>query len=226
MEAKDDLRPLAPWANTLTPVQAAQVKPMLFERRYGSGAIIFKRGQTLSHWCGVAEGLLRLSRDTARGRTIVALPSLAPGAWFGEDVLLRDVPLPYDVVAVRPTRLVYLSGTAFKRLLDESIAFNRFVIDQLGARMERLVEHLEADRLRDPETRIARCLASMIASAPAAGAGIEIEISQEELGRLSGTSRPRTNVAVQRLRDEGLLATGHRRITVLDPLRLRTYGGQ
>ncbi|HEU0204734.1 MAG TPA: Crp/Fnr family transcriptional regulator [Burkholderiaceae bacterium] len=220
--------PLFPWARGLTPEHVERVRATLAEREYAAGSIIFRRGEKLSHWCGVLEGLLRVSRDTPRGKTISTYPCLGKGTWFGEDALMRNAPLPYDVIAVRATRLLLVPGATFKWLLTDSLVFNRFIIEQLSLRVQRFIDQLEIDRLRDPEVRIARCIAWMINTLPGAtgdgAADHEIEISQEELGRIAGTSRQRVNRAVQRLKKERLLATNYCRIKVVDINRLRAFG--
>ena len=47
----------------------------------------------------------------------------------------------------------------FDRLLDTSIAFNRFLLNQLNERLAQFIAMLEYERLLDPEARVARCLA-------------------------------------------------------------------
>jgi CRP-like cAMP-binding protein len=216
-------RVLLPWARSLTAAQLERVRATMVERHYAAGTTIFRRDQTLAHWCGVVDGLLRVSRDTQRGKNITALPCLTRGLWFGEDALIRHAPLPYDIVAVRPTRLLLVEGRTFAWLLASSIDFNQFIINQLSLRLQRCVDQLEIDRLRDPEVRVARLLAWMI-NAPLNGdADHVIHISQEELGRLAGTSRQRVNRAVQRLKQERLLSTDYCKIKVIDPGRLRAF---
>ena len=53
----------------------------------------------------------------------------------------------------------------------------------------------------------------------------EIEISQEEIGYLSGVSRQRVNQALQALARAGLLEVAYGRVRILDLAELRRYGG-
>jgi DNA-binding GntR family transcriptional regulator len=70
---------------------------------------------------------------------------------------------------------------------------------------------------------VARCIVGMLGAAANGTTKQEIQISQEELGRLAGTSRQRVNYAVQRLKQEQLLSTDYRRIKVVDIDRLRAF---
>ena len=65
-------------------------------------------------------------------------------------------------------------------------------------------------------TRVARCLASMFNSHLYPGLEKLVQISQEELGLLSGASRQRANQALQLLEKEGLLRLDYGGIRVLD----------
>jgi DNA-binding GntR family transcriptional regulator len=54
--------------------------------------------------------------------------------------------------------------------------------------------------------------------------GMHLEISQEELGLLSGMSRQIANKSLKLLESKGLLRIEHRGVTVLDLARLSRYG--
>jgi CRP-like cAMP-binding protein len=190
----------------------------MFDRRLRSGVTVVTRGERLGFWIGVADGLLHAFRSTRRGKTIGGFGILMAGHWFGEDCLVDGFALPYDIRALRDCRLVFLTRATFMALLDESIEFNRFVVQQQINRSRSLIEQIEVRGLHDPEARLARCLASL-----AEGLGPVLQVSQEELGRLVGMSRQLTNRAVQALREKRLLSTQHRQITLLDPEALRRY---
>ena len=51
-----------------------------------------------------------------------------------------------------------------------------------------------------------------------------LEITQEEIGALSGMSRQNANRALNRLEKEGLLRLEYGGVTILDVERLRGYG--
>jgi DNA-binding GntR family transcriptional regulator len=53
---------------------------------------------------------------------------------------------------------------------------------------------------------------------------MHLEISQEELGLLSGMSRQIANKSLKLLESKGLLRIEHRGVTVLDLARLSRYG--
>ena len=70
---------------------------------------------------------------------------------------------------------------------------------------------------------MARCLAAMFNSHLYPGLEKLVQISQEEIGYLSGASRQRVNQALQLLEKEGLLQLDYGGIRVLDLEGLRHF---
>jgi hypothetical protein len=83
-----------------------------------------------------------------------------------------------------------------------------------------MVEH---DRLLDIDARVARCLAALYNPVLYPGTTSVLQISQEEVGYLSGASRQRVNQALQVLEREHLLKVEYGGITILDVDGLRSF---
>jgi CRP/FNR family transcriptional regulator, cyclic AMP receptor protein len=111
----------------------------------------------------------------------------------------------------------------FMALLDESVAFNRFLLIQLNERLGQFIGLVEHDRLRGPDARLARGLASLFNPYLYPGSRSTLPISQEELGQLVGLSRQRVNQALQVLEQKGLLRVEYGGVTVLDLKGLRDF---
>jgi CRP/FNR family cyclic AMP-dependent transcriptional regulator len=79
---------------------------------------------------------------------------------------------------------------------------------------------LEYERLLDPDARVARCLAWLFNPFLYPGVSQKLQVSQEEIGYLSGISRQRVNQALQTLEKEGLLRVEYGGVTILDLDRL------
>ena len=154
--------------------------------------------------------------------TFTGLPA---GAWFGEGSLLKDEPRRYDVIALRASRVALMPRATFIALLDGSIAFNRFLLLQLNERLGQFIGQIEFDRLLCVEARVARCLAAMFNPYLYPGTGLQLRISQEEIGYLSDLSRQRVNSALKALEQAGVVKVAYGEIRVLDLPRLRDFGG-
>ena len=125
--------------------------------------------------------------------------------------------------ALRATRVVRVPRRTFEWLLNTSIPFNRFLLVQLNERLGQFIGMLETQRLHGPDVRVARCVAQLFNPILYPGIDRKIEVSQEEIGYLSGISRQRVNQALQTLQHAGLLKVEYAAIVIEDLEGLRQY---
>lgn len=210
------------WAHMLAPDHVQKVEDEIIERFIPAGGYVCRKGDPVDHWMGVLDGFLKMSSISPEGKTVTFSCMLA-GGWFGEGSLLKTEPRRYDVVALRDTRVAYMPRSTFTFLLDNSIPFNRFLLHQLNERLGLFISLVEYDRMLDPDTRVARCLAAMFNSYLNPGSSMQLQISQEEIGYISSVSRQRANQALQLLEKKQLLSVDYGGITILNLEGLRRY---
>ena len=210
------------WASMLAPEHMQKVREEVTERFVPAGAFVCRKGDPVDHWMGVIDGFLKMSSISPEGKTVTFSCMLA-GGWFGEGSLLKTEPRRYDVVALRDTRVAFMPRTTFNYLLDHSIPFNRFLLHQLNARLGLFISLVEYDRMLDPDTRVARCLAAMFHPYLNPASSMQLQISQEEIGYISSVSRQRANQALQLLEKKQLLRVDYGGITILNLDGLRSF---
>ena len=113
--------------------------------------------------------------------------------------------------------------TGMAHLLDRSIPFNRFVVNQLNERLGQFIAAREIDRQNHPDARVARNLAALFHPVLYPGVGQWLRITQQELGYLVGLSRQRVNQALSALQHAELIRIEYGGVRVLDLDRLRRY---
>ena len=184
--------------------------------RQGTGAAACSKGEPVDAWIGVIEGLVKMSSVSPEGKP-VTFTGVPAGGWFGEGSLLKYPELRrYDVIAVRESRVAYLPRASFNRLLDTHLGFNRFLLNQLNERLGQFIAVIETDRLLEPDARVARALAQLFNPLLYPHTAAFLQLSQEEIGLLSGVSRQRANQALQVLEKAGLLKVEYGGVRVLD----------
>lgn len=205
----------AHWARALDAAQLDRVAAALVFVDFPGGTVVCRKGDAVDAWVGVIDGLVKISSVSPEGKamTFAGVPA---GGWFGEGSLLKDTARQYDVVALRDSRIAFMPRATFLWLLDTSIAFNRFLLTQLNERLGQFIATVESDRLLDPDARVARCLAQLYNLHLYPGTTARLQISQEEIGFLSGVSRQRVNQALGVLERAGLLRVDYGAVTVLD----------
>jgi len=211
------------WAQGLTRAQFDRVVADTKERAVPAGAYVAHKGDPVEAWIGVIDGLVKMSSVSPAGK-LVTFTGVTSGGWFGEGSLLKDPRRKYDVIALRDSRMAYLPRKTFHWLLDNSIPFNRFLLTQLNERLGQFIALVEYDRMLEPDARVARCLAALFNPHLYPGTLRRLQISQEEIGHLSATSRQRCNEALRRLEDAGLLRVEYGGVTILDVEGLRNFG--
>lgn len=209
-----------PWLALLLPAEYTRAVNALQVSDALPGDHVCRMGKPVTYWFGVVEGLLKMSSDNAQGQTMT-FAGLPPGGWFGEGTALKREPYRYNVQALRKSVVAGLPVDTFHWLLDHSIGFNRFVMDQLNERLGQFIAAREIDRLNDPDVRVARSLAALFNPVLYPGVGQVLRITQQELAYLVGLSRQRVNESLTALQAQGLIRVEYGGLRVLDIVRLR-----
>jgi CRP/FNR family transcriptional regulator, cyclic AMP receptor protein len=223
MIAPDHLKRIAVWSRELSEREIDVARAGITERSYGANAAIFMRGDHFDYWTGVVSGLVRMGM-VSRGGKETTLAGLTAGAWFGEGTMLKSEARRYDVVALRDTRLALMDRATFFWLYEHSAAFNRFLVAQLNERLGQFIGLAEHGRTLDATARLARSIASLFNPILYPDLNRHLEITQEEIGALSGISRQNANQCLKQLEREGLLRLEYGGVTIIDIERLRAYG--
>ena len=209
-----------PWLSHLSASERERIVPDLLVGDALPGDHVCRVGRAPTYWFGVVEGLLKMSTDNAEGQSMT-FTGLPAGGWFGEGTAIKKEPYRYNVQALRASVVAGLPVASFHWLLDHSIGFNRFVMNQLNERLGQFIAAREIDRINNPDVRVARSLASLFNPVLYPGVGEVLRITQQELAYLVGLSRQRVNVALQALETEGAIRIeyGGLRVLNLDALR-------
>ncbi len=224
MKNAEELLRNSPWGPALTTEEMARAIAGTTERSFAAGAFICMKGEPVTHWMGIIDGLGKMASHWTTGKT-TSLTGISSGGWFGEGSLLKEEARRYDVMAIRETRIAFMNRATFLWLLDHSIPFNRHMISQLNERLGQFIGMMENERLLDIDARIARVLAALFNPVLYPGTNRLLQISQEELGYLAGVSRQRANQGLKVLEDKGMLRSEYGGINVIDLDGLRSYGG-
>ena len=209
-----------PWLNVLSPEHQEWAGREIKVGDALPGDYVCRTGRAVTYWFGVVDGLLKMSSDNADGRSMT-FTGVPPGGWFGEGTVLKREPYRYNIQALRKSVVAGLPVDSFHWLLDNSIGFNRFVMNQLNERLGQFIAVLEIDRLSNPDMRVAKTLSTLFNPVLYPGVNQLLSITQQELAYLVGLSRQRVNEALQQLQRAGVIQVEYGGVRVLDLPRLR-----
>ena len=204
-----------PWIYLLSAQERERATEDLKIADANPGEYICRIGRPITYWFGVVDGLLKMSSDNAEGQTMT-FTGVPPGGWFGEGTALKRETYRYNIQPLRKSRVAGLHVDTFHWLLDHSIGFNRFVMNQLNERLGQFIAAREIDRMADPNTRVARSLLALFNPVLYPGVGEVLRITQQELAYLVGLSRQRVNEALSTLQAQGAIRIEYGGLRVLD----------
>ena len=218
--ATDDELAQIPWLQLLSAQERAEVVPRIVVSDPQPGDYVCRTGRPVTYWFGVISGLLKMSSDNETGQTMT-FTGVPPGGWFGEGTVLKRESYRYNIQPLRPSMVAGLPVDTFHWLIDHSLGFNRFIMNQLNERLGQFIAAREIDRLTNPEIKVARHLAALFNPVLFPGVGEVLRITQQELAYLAGLSRQRVNEALRRMEAQQLICIEYGGLRILDMDGLR-----
>jgi CRP-like cAMP-binding protein len=210
-----------PWLHLLTPQERTQIESELVVSDPQPGDYVCRVGRPVTYWFGVVSGLLKMSSDNEQGHTMT-FTGVPPGGWFGEGTALKREAYRYNIQPLRASVVAGLPVDTFHWLIDHSLGFNRFIMNQLNERLGQFIAARELDRMNNPELRLARNLATLFNPVLFSGVGEVLRITQQELAYLVGLSRQRVNEALRVLEARQLIRVEYGGLRILDLQGLRS----
>jgi len=192
-------------------------------QRADAGEVILERGGPAEALYAVATGKLKVvtPRDGGRDST---LHILGPGDVFGEVAFFHPEGRSARITALEESVLVVLDRRVFLDLLGHSPAFSQRLLALMAQRLHDTIAHFDATTSLDVPQRLARKLLILLegfGSPTADGVGLELKLSQSELGELIDTTRQTVNRQLKAFADAGILRSEGGRLVILDLAALK-----
>jgi CRP/FNR family transcriptional regulator, cyclic AMP receptor protein len=188
----------------------------LRRRAYRRDEVIFHQGDPADTLHLVAAGHVSV-RVTLTGGEFVIVALFGPGDAFGETALVGGPrPRGGTVIALDPCETLSLSRDQFERLRASYPGVNRFLVELLSARVDRLNRQLLEALYVPAERRVLRRLLDLCQMYGGDGQHVVIPVTQETLASLAGTTRPTANQVLGRLAARQLVEVSRGQIAVLN----------
>jgi CRP/FNR family transcriptional regulator, cyclic AMP receptor protein len=188
--------------------------------RLSRGEILFHEGDRAESVYLIESGKVAARISTPDG-ALVTVAVLGPGSAVGELALLGDDERRTATVqAVEPVVALALLRRDFAELRRQHPSVTEFLVTSLAATVRRLDAQLVEAFHLPAETRIRRRLHALAQVYDKGSRVIEIDLTQEELAQLAGTTRPTLNRVLREEERRGTLQLRRGRIVVLDRAQL------
>lgn len=223
MTVRDQTPPARGVFAALSPTTLSGLVRIGTERVFHRGDVLVREGELTTFVVLLLEGCVKVTATTADGgRALLAIRG--GGELVGELAGLDGEPRAATVTAVGRLHTRVIGRAEFQRFLvrhpDAAMAVNRMVAAKLRWSTQRRIDFGNYD----VPVRLARVLVALVASfgtLTSRGWEIGFPITQPELAELIGAAEPTVHKSLTELRRREVLATGYRRMTILDLPALR-----
>jgi CRP-like cAMP-binding protein len=210
---------------SLPPQERSGLVAGLRRRSYHRDEVIFHQGDPADTLHLIAAGHVSV-RVTLPGGEFVVIAILGPGDTFGEIALVGS---PHarsaTIIALEQCETLSLGRDDFHRLRTSYPGVDRFLVELLSARVERLNNYLLEALYVSAERRVLRRLLHLCELYTGDDQRIVIPVTQEMLASLAGTTRPTANQVLRRLVASDIVSISRSQIVVLDRQSLHQRAG-
>jgi CRP-like cAMP-binding protein len=173
---------------------------------YRKNQAIFRQGARAETVFHVLRGRVKLTVMSEHGKEAV-VGLLEPGQFFGE-ACLNDHPLrTATATAMQDCKIASVSKSIMLATLRDEPAFSEFFMAYLLSRSTRIEEDLIDQLFNSSEKRLARLLLILAGiDEDGESSAIDIDISQETLAEMIGTTRSRVSHFMNKFRKAGFIS--------------------
>jgi len=214
-----------PLFTDLPQTQLSSLVGTLERRTYRKGQVILRQGDEGNSLFVIVAGRVRVYTISADGHELTVW-IYGEGDFFGEMALLNGEPRSASAMAMQKTELLVLHRQDFRNHLLSNPSTAIHIIETLSQRLRATTANAEELFSMNVTQRIARKLLELSERYGVLqddGVMIDLDLSQDAIASLAGTTRESANRTLSQMRNQGILDVERVRIRVLRPDALRSY---
>ena len=186
----------------------------LMLRSYRKGEPVFEEGSPADAVYLLRAGLVKAVKYSPSSE-ISSMEIIGPGQFFGMIAVMDDKPYPVSAIPLSPCEAYRIPAAAFNSLLAAHPDFSKHVFAAVGNHL-RQSQALRALSAETVERRVAHVLRVLSESM-----GETLTVRREDIAEIAGCSQETAIRTLAAFRKKGIISSGWKRVTILDPRRLR-----
>ncbi len=206
----------------LSPDQLRRIDSRSRSRSFLAHSPIYVPEQKADSVFLLVSGLVKVCHLTADGKELI-LAFVEPGELFGE-LAIFDGPVRDECVkAVDPSTVVMIPADEIQCLISEQAEVSLEITNMVWLRrhrIERRLRNLLFQSNRDRLIHLLLDLAEQFGCEEDDGIFLRVKLSHQDLASLIGSTRETVTVVLNKLKSEGSVEGGRRRIVLTKPDRL------
>jgi len=211
-----------PLFGPLEPADQEQLAALLRRRSVSRNDVLFRKGDEGTALYIIIKGRIKITIQAKLGDEIT-LAVLTQGEFFGEMALLDGMPRSADATALDETQIYVLNRSDFLSFLIHNERAVQTVLYALSMRLRNTDDLLAEICFLNLPSRLAKRLMEIATAdgGPWVRGERRVQLTQQELASMLGTTRESVNKELKILRDRGIVSTSRNLITIHDPEGLR-----
>jgi len=215
-----------PLFREIAPDVVRQIAVAISPRSIRRGEAVFLEGEAASAFHVLAEGRVKLVRETDDGREVI-LRLIQVGDVFGGAGIWGESHYPASAFSQEDSVELQLSCPAFTDLLQAHPEIAQAIIRMLAGRLRDAEARIRDLQTAQVEQRIANVLlrlANKTGVKTVDGIKIGIPLTRQDLAELSGTTLSTASRTLSGWHQRGIVQAGRERVTILQPHVLVAIG--
>lgn len=199
----------------------AQVEQVLAAARLAAcreGAFFFVEGDPARNSYALVSGQVRLSQVSAEGQQVL-MGYIGAGREFGIIAALGELAYPVSAQAVSDSQALVWDSQKLNELLEAIPAITRNALFIMARQIKEFQSRIRELSTQRVERRIARTLVRLAQQAgrqTAEGVQIELPVTRQDLGEMSGTTLYTASRTLSQWETQGLVICGRERVVIRD----------
>jgi len=172
---------------------------------YRNKQLVYTQGDKADAMFYVQKGNVKLTVMSKGGKKAV-IAILRQGDFFGEGCLATRSLRKSTATAIRPSTIARVKRATVARIIHQEPAFAKLFISYLLSRIRRVEEEFVDQIFSSSEKRLARILLLLAGFGMQAKPGpAVVNVTQETLAEMVGTTRSRVSYFMNRFRNKGFI---------------------
>lgn len=204
--------------NALTEGEIDTLAKCSHHTKVAKGETIWLHGSETDSFGLVATGFVKMVKGSASGHD-AALEIMGPGQIFGLMGAIEGAGCPLSAIAVTDLTYLRIPKRAFAPIYEANNAFKDQLIRKTSMRLHdkfHLLARLSSGRVEQRIATILFVLAESFGDPGPHGMTLRVPLTRQDLAELAGTTTETAIRVMSRWQKEGVVATDHHVITLLD----------
>lgn len=196
-----------PLLSLLSEEEFFSIKDNIFIQEYAKGETIFRSHDPANKMFVVLAGEIKISKIMSDGKEQI-LYIYGPGNFVGAHNILSEDRYEYTAYALSKTLVLTISSNDVNRVLKNNQHFLLMVAQQSFERIRKAEELIDRLSVISTDVKLAKLLKNLMSlygKENKDGILIEFNITQEELGSMSGISRETVSRKLNQFEEEGII---------------------